>query len=245
MSSSMISSDFTPVDCALFNICGPDPTPTYTYDPCNDIHAPCGMITIMVPILTVLLCPCYSTALYFTICGIGHCLRAAFRATCAAFRVICAALVGRALDAQLDSMEDDGVHEGGGKLVPLVFCGTWMRPPSPTEGASQSEWSSIQPVSVSLIPTCSSQVACKSAPEFGISESAVLAGLSTSSLASDSKSSSIENSTEAARIAVMIYMPSPVFRCRKDREGPSYDPARLNNALPEYQIGVAQVQRVW
>ncbi|KAG2036724.1 hypothetical protein BDR03DRAFT_959278 [Suillus americanus] len=69
---------------------------------------------------------------------------------------------GGAMNVQLKPMEDGGVHERGGRLIPLVFCGTWVRPPSPTQEAAsvdQSEWSSVQPVSVSV----SSQVACKSA----------------------------------------------------------------------------------
>jgi hypothetical protein len=66
---------------------------------------------------------------------------------CVALRAICAVLFGRALGVQLDSIEDDRVHGESKMLIPLVFCGTWMRPPSPTEEAAsvgQSEWSSVQ-----------------------------------------------------------------------------------------------------
>ncbi|KAG1890485.1 uncharacterized protein F5891DRAFT_987083 [Suillus fuscotomentosus] len=130
-------------------------------------------------------------------------------------------LFGRALNLQLESTEDDGVH--GGMLIPLVFCGTWMRPPRTEEDGSvdQSEWSSIQPVSASS--PVSSHVACQSALAVGKSEST--------------------NLPKAVMIAVMIQMPSPVFQCRNDRKGRTYNPARPDNPLSEYQIGVAQIHR--
>jgi hypothetical protein len=81
----------------------------------------------------------------------------------------------------------------------------------------------------------SSQVACKFALGVGTSEFAVSAYASTCSLPNNSKFSSlIQNLPEAAIMAVMIRMPSPALRHLKDREGPSYNPARLDNALLEF-----------
>lgn len=50
-----------------------------------------------------------------------------------------------------------------------------------------------------------------------------------------------ENHPEAVRIAVMISMPSSAFRCWNHGEGPSCQPTGPDDALREYQIGVAQV----
>ncbi|KAG1766926.1 hypothetical protein EV702DRAFT_1050552 [Suillus placidus] len=204
------------------------PTPTPTSQSCANPHFILNDCSLVLTItLAILFCPCYTAALWLTI-------RCIFLCMCGALRAICAALFGRALNAQLDSMEEDRVHGGGGMLIPLVFCGTWMRPPSPTEEAAsvgQSEWSSVQ-------------VACKSALQVGMgtSESAVSADTSTRPLPNDSKSSSpIQNSPETAMIAMMIQMPSPVLRCWKDREGTRYNFTRPDHALSEYQIGVAQV----
>jgi len=87
----------------------------------------------------------------------------------------------------------------------------------------------------------SSEVACKVAPEMGRSESGVSADIPTRPFPNDSKSSSsIQNSPEAAMVAVMIQMPSPVLRCCEDTEDHSYGPAKSDL----YQIGVAQAQYV-
>ncbi|KAG1837503.1 hypothetical protein DFJ58DRAFT_734313 [Suillus subalutaceus] len=218
------------------------PTLTPTATPTDDSDAQCDHSDNFVQcgglaatiILAVVFLPCYTAILWCALCSIVLCVRSALRA-------ICTVLFGRALNVQLESMEDDGVHEGGGTSIPLVFCGTWMRPPSPTQEAvsmDQSEWSSVQPVSVSV----SSQVTSKSALGMGTSESAVSADASTRVFPNDSKSSSsILNSPEAAMVAVMIRMPSPVLRCCMDRECPSYSRATSDHALSEYQIGVAQV----
>jgi hypothetical protein len=116
----------------------PTPTPTPTdpgYDPYNFIKCD-GYVYI---ILAIVLFPLYATLLFFALYGIVVCVRRAFRA-------IYAALCARALNVQLDSTEDDGEH-GGETFIPLVFCGTWMRPPTPTQEApsvDQSKWSSVQ-----------------------------------------------------------------------------------------------------
>ncbi|KAG2073361.1 hypothetical protein BDR04DRAFT_1229922 [Suillus decipiens] len=184
----------------------------------------CGGLLATI-LLAVLLFPCYTVALW------------------GALRALCTALFGRALNVQIESMEDDKVH-GGRKLIPLVFCGTWMRPPSPIQEAAsvdQSEWSSVQPLSV----LASSQVACKSVPGMGMSESVVSADVSTRHFPNDAKSfSPIQTSPQAVMVAMMIQMPSPILRCWKDRKDPSYNPARPDHAPSEYQIGVAQVQYV-
>ncbi|KAG1807334.1 uncharacterized protein BJ212DRAFT_1387792 [Suillus subaureus] len=198
----------------------------------NFVHCDGLFLTIL---LGVLFFPFYAAILLYALYRIVLCVRGAL---CA----ICGAPSGRALNVQLQSMEDDGIHEGGGTPIPLVFCGTWMRPPT-QEAASvdQSEWSSIQPISVSV----SSQVACKSALGMGTFESAVSADTSTRPFPDDSKSSSlVQNSPEVATVAVMIQMPSPVLRCCKDREGFSNNPAGPDHALSGYHIGVAQVQCV-
>ena len=61
------------------------------------------------------------------------------------------------------------------------------------------------------------------------------------SSADKSKEVDIGNSPEGVKIAVMICMPSPAFRCNNNGEGSSCRPARPDNTLREYQIGVAQV----
>ncbi|KAG1738789.1 hypothetical protein EDB19DRAFT_885280 [Suillus lakei] len=144
MSSSTYSSDFTPADCAYFNICGPasTPIPIPTDDRCQFYE--CGMTLTI--IFLILFSPCYIIILWIA-------LYSMFRAVCSVLRAVGSALFGRALNPQLDLIEDDRVHEGGRNLLPLVLCGTWLRPPSPIEEAasmSQSERSSAQPVSVSL-----------------------------------------------------------------------------------------------
>lgn len=179
-------------------------TPTLTNDGSCGVRFNACIFMISL-ILAILFLPCYAVIL------------------CGALRAIRDMLFGRALDVQLDSIEDDRAHRGSETLIPLVFCGTWMRPPSPTEevaSVGQSEWSSVQPVSVSV----SSQVACKSALGVGTAEPA--------------------NLPETAMIAVMIQMPSLILRRLKDRKGLPYNPARSDNALSEFQIGVAQVQYV-
>ncbi|KAG2089342.1 uncharacterized protein F5147DRAFT_788388 [Suillus discolor] len=215
----------------------PTPTPTPTDDniSCPTWTLVCGIGLIVIAGISF---PCWGAILWFTLICVVSCVRGVLRA-------IRSALFGRALNVQLEPTEDDGVHGGGGMLIPLVFCGTWMRPRRNEEDGSvdQSEWSNIQPVSASL--PVSSQVACKPAVGVGKPESAVSADTFTRPSPHDSKSSSpIKNPPKAAMVAVMIQMPSPVFRCRNDREGHTYNPARSDNPLSEYQIGVAQVQYV-
>ncbi|KAG2078146.1 hypothetical protein BDR04DRAFT_451174 [Suillus decipiens] len=228
------------------------PTPTSTNDTCDNF-VKCGYVFALLP-FAIFIFTCCIIILWFVLQCIFlcvlHAIRGAFRAIRGTFRVIRdaframgAALLSRALNSvQIESMEDDGVHGGGRTLIPLVFCGTWMRPPSPIQEAAsvdQSEWSSVQPLSV----LASSQVACKSVPGMGMSESVVSADVSTRHFPNDAKSfSPIQNSTEAAMVAVMIQMPSPVLR--KDRRDHSYNLSRPNHALSKYQIGVAQVYYV-
>ncbi|KAG2059717.1 hypothetical protein BDR06DRAFT_671628 [Suillus hirtellus] len=50
-----------------------------------------------------------------------------------------------------------------------------------------------------------------------------------------------ENHPEAVKIAVIISMPSSAFRCWNHGEGPSCQSTGPDDALREYQIGVAQV----
>ncbi|KAG2058390.1 hypothetical protein BDR06DRAFT_1004567 [Suillus hirtellus] len=229
----------------------PTPTPTPTGD---DGSCPTWTLGCFgLAVLLVILFPCYAPILWCMLSCVVSCVRSVLRAirsmlycvvSCVwgVLRAGYSTLFGRALNVQLESTEDDGAH--GGMLIPLVFCGTWMRPPRTEEDGSvdQSEWSSIQPVSASL--PVSSQVACKSALAVGKSESAVSADTFTRPSPHDSKSSSpIQNLPKAAIVAVMIQMPSPVLQCRNDRKGPTYNPARSGNSLSEYQIGVAQIHR--
>lgn len=210
-------------------------TPTLTNDGSCGVRFNACIFMISL-ILAILFLPCYAVILCYALRYIVLCV-------CGALRAIRDMLFGRALDVQIDSIEDDRGHRGSETLIPLVFCGTWMRPPSPTEEAAsvgQSEWSSVQPVSVSV----SSQVACKSALGVGTAEPAVSAYASTWSPNDFNFSSPIQNLPETAMIAVMIQMPSSILRRLKDRKGLPYNFARPDNALSEFQIGVAQVQYV-
>ncbi|KAG2368846.1 hypothetical protein BDR07DRAFT_1390262, partial [Suillus spraguei] len=199
----------------------PTPTPSSTDDTscAHGKFVSCGGLFATI-LLATLFCPCYTAVLWGALHCIVLCVRGALRA-------LCAALFGRALNVQIESAEDNEVH-GGRTSIPLVFCGTWMRLPSPTQEAAsidQSEWSSVQPVSV----LASSQVACKSAPGMDTSESVVSPDISTRPFPNDFKFFlPIQNSPQAVM----------------DRGDPSYNPARPDHVLSEYQIGVAQVQYV-
>ncbi|OAX36620.1 hypothetical protein K503DRAFT_801884 [Rhizopogon vinicolor AM-OR11-026] len=58
---------------------------------------------------------------------------------------------------------------------------------------------------------------------------------------SEGKEVEIDNSPEAVKITVMVCMPHPAQPCQIDGEGSSSRPGRRDDALREYQIGVAQV----
>ncbi|OJA11762.1 hypothetical protein AZE42_06323 [Rhizopogon vesiculosus] len=58
---------------------------------------------------------------------------------------------------------------------------------------------------------------------------------------SKGKEIEIDYSLEAVNITVMVCMPYPAHPCRIDGEGSSNRPGRRDDALREYQIGVAQV----
>ncbi|KAG2120383.1 hypothetical protein DEU56DRAFT_918380 [Suillus clintonianus] len=214
----MNSSDFTTFGCAFFNICIPDTTPTPTpssNDSNKCLFHGCGM-TILISLLVVL-SPCYIVILWFVLRPIFRCVRAVFRAVWSVLRAIVFALFGSVLHPQLDLTEDDELHAGSGSSLPLVLCGTWLRPPSPIEEATSASQPSTRPVSASI----SSQAAYQSALGVSVSGSA--------------------NRPEASKTAVIIHMPSPVFKCWKDREDPPFDSNGPDNVLSDYQIGIAQV----
>lgn len=131
----------------------PTPTPTDDNISCPTWTLVCGMGLIFI----VVSFPCWAAILWFMLSCVVSCVWSVLRAihsmlycvvSCVwgVLRAGHSTLFGRALNVQLESTEDDGVHGGGGMLIPLVFCGTWMRPPRTEEDRSvdQSEWSSIQ-----------------------------------------------------------------------------------------------------
>lgn len=62
-----------------------------------------------------------------------------------------------------------------------------------------------------------------------------------SSAPSEKSAEGVENHPEAVKIAVMICMPSSAFRCSNQGGDPLSHSADPDDALREYQIGVAQV----
>ncbi|KAG1758925.1 hypothetical protein EDD22DRAFT_971916 [Suillus occidentalis] len=184
------------------------------------------MITLIPAILFL---PCYAVILLFAFRTIVLFVRGASRA-------IRNMLFGRASDIQSDSIEGDRAHGESETLIPIVFCGTWMRLPEGAASVGQSEWSSVQPVSVSVF-----RIACKSALGACTVEHAVTAYASTW-FPNDSKfSAPIQNLPKIAMIVVMIQMLSPILRHLKERNVLSYNAARPDDAPSELQIGVAQV----
>lgn len=110
----------------------PPPLPQAMMPPVNWTLGCFGLAVII-----IIFFPCYAPILWCMLSCVVSCVWGVLRAGHST-------LFGRALNLQLESTEDDGVH--GGMLIPLVFCGTWMRPPRTEEDGSvdQSEWSSIQ-----------------------------------------------------------------------------------------------------
>ncbi|KAG1753557.1 uncharacterized protein EDB91DRAFT_403996 [Suillus paluster] len=99
-----------------------------------------------------------------------------------------------------------GLGDGWGrrKFIFPAFWETFLSPPISTEkvgGAGQSEWPSIQPVSVSLIRPCRSRATCKSAVD--VSESAAHADpfIVTLPLPNNSQSSSTQPSPPRRQFA--------------------------------------------
>ncbi|KAG2143002.1 hypothetical protein DEU56DRAFT_979442 [Suillus clintonianus] len=117
----------------------------------------------------------------------------------------------RALLGDSDTTEQlYGMGGGRRKLIPPVFWDTWLsRPPASTEQvlmAGQSEWSRIQPVSVSLIRAYHSRAACQ--PAVGVFESAAPAAdpfTATWLLPDNSQYSSSQPSPPRRRFAFPLF----------------------------------------
>lgn len=112
------------------------PTPTPTNDgSCGFRFNTCDFMITLIP--AILFLPCYAVILLFALRTIVSFVRGAPRA-------IRNMLFGRASDVQPDSIEDDRAHGESETLIPLVFCGTWMRLPEGAASVGQSEWSCVQ-----------------------------------------------------------------------------------------------------